>query len=248
MILAAGRGERMGMLTANEPKPLLIVGGVPLIERQLARLATDGFADVVINLSYRGAQIRSWRRRRPPFRRRDHVQRGGRAAARNRGRHRARAAMARIGPVPARELRRLHGPRSGLVRGASRRAKHAAARTEPRAQRARRLRPRRGWQRHDAGASAHVRRRRGARHEAVRRPSARATTAEARARCGDRARRASWSVLRRRLDRRRHAGALRGGAGLPPSRAAASSDSIGGRVRRRRSTAARRGRSREARS
>ena len=59
MILAAGRGERMGMLTANEPKPLLIVGGVPLIERQLARLAADGFTDVVINLSYRGAQIRS---------------------------------------------------------------------------------------------------------------------------------------------------------------------------------------------
>jgi MurNAc alpha-1-phosphate uridylyltransferase len=59
MILAAGRGERMGVLTANEPKPLLIVGGVPLIERHLARLATAGFTDVVINLSYRGAQIRS---------------------------------------------------------------------------------------------------------------------------------------------------------------------------------------------
>jgi MurNAc alpha-1-phosphate uridylyltransferase len=59
MILAAGRGERMGVLTANEPKPLLAVGGVPLIERQLARLAASGFDDVVINLSYRGAQIRS---------------------------------------------------------------------------------------------------------------------------------------------------------------------------------------------
>jgi MurNAc alpha-1-phosphate uridylyltransferase len=59
MILAAGRGERMGVLTANEPKPLLDVGGVPLIERHLARLAASGFVDVVINLSYRGAQIRS---------------------------------------------------------------------------------------------------------------------------------------------------------------------------------------------
>jgi MurNAc alpha-1-phosphate uridylyltransferase len=59
MILAAGRGERMGVLTANEPKPLLMVGGVPLIERHLARLAASSFADVVINLSYRGAQIRS---------------------------------------------------------------------------------------------------------------------------------------------------------------------------------------------
>jgi MurNAc alpha-1-phosphate uridylyltransferase len=58
MILAAGRGERMGALTANEPKPLLIVGDVPLIERHLIRLAAAGFRDVVINLSYRGARIR----------------------------------------------------------------------------------------------------------------------------------------------------------------------------------------------
>ena len=59
MILAAGRGERMGALTANEPKPLLAVGGVPLIEHHVARLAASGITDVVINLSYRGAQIRS---------------------------------------------------------------------------------------------------------------------------------------------------------------------------------------------
>ena len=59
MILAAGRGERMGLLTANEPKPLLAVGGVPLIERHLSHLAASGFAEVVINLSYRGAQIRT---------------------------------------------------------------------------------------------------------------------------------------------------------------------------------------------
>ncbi len=58
MILAAGRGERMGALTANTPKPLLSVGSVSLIELHLARLAAAGFRDVVINLSYRGAQIR----------------------------------------------------------------------------------------------------------------------------------------------------------------------------------------------
>jgi MurNAc alpha-1-phosphate uridylyltransferase len=59
MILAAGRGERMGALTADEPKPLLAVGGVPLIERHLTQLAANGFGDVVINVSYRGAQIRA---------------------------------------------------------------------------------------------------------------------------------------------------------------------------------------------
>lgn len=59
MILAAGRGERMGALTADRPKPLLDVGGETLIERHLRALAIAGFAEVVINLSYRGAQIRA---------------------------------------------------------------------------------------------------------------------------------------------------------------------------------------------
>ena len=59
MILAAGRGERMRALTADEPKPLLAIGATSLIERHLARLARGGIGEVVINLSYRGAQIRA---------------------------------------------------------------------------------------------------------------------------------------------------------------------------------------------
>jgi MurNAc alpha-1-phosphate uridylyltransferase len=59
MILAAGRGERMRALTAEEPKPLLSVGATSLIERHLARLARGGIKEVVINLSYRGPQIRA---------------------------------------------------------------------------------------------------------------------------------------------------------------------------------------------
>jgi MurNAc alpha-1-phosphate uridylyltransferase len=58
MILAAGRGERMGALTAHEPKPLLAVGSSTLIERHLEKLAAAGLRDVVINLSYLGARIR----------------------------------------------------------------------------------------------------------------------------------------------------------------------------------------------
>jgi N-acetyl-alpha-D-muramate 1-phosphate uridylyltransferase len=58
MLLAAGRGERMGPLSADVPKPLLRIGGVPLIERHVARLAASGITEIVINLSYRGAQIR----------------------------------------------------------------------------------------------------------------------------------------------------------------------------------------------
>ncbi len=57
MLLAAGRGRRMGELTDACPKPLLEVGGRPLIERNLLALADAGIRDVVINLSYLGAQI-----------------------------------------------------------------------------------------------------------------------------------------------------------------------------------------------
>ena len=59
MLLAAGRGVRMGPLTSELPKPLLSLGAETLIERHLRRLAGAGFGEVVINLSYRGGQIRS---------------------------------------------------------------------------------------------------------------------------------------------------------------------------------------------
>ncbi|MDO4642679.1 MAG: nucleotidyltransferase family protein [Cardiobacteriaceae bacterium] len=57
MILAAGRGKRMGVLTDNCPKPLLRVGDDSLIGWQLRRLARAGFRDVVINLGYKGEMI-----------------------------------------------------------------------------------------------------------------------------------------------------------------------------------------------
>ena len=58
MLLAAGRGERMGTLTATQPKPLLMVGDRSLIEHHVVRLAASGIEEVVINLSYRGSEIR----------------------------------------------------------------------------------------------------------------------------------------------------------------------------------------------
>lgn len=59
MILAAGRGERMRPLTLVQPKPLLEVGGAPLIVHHLRALAGAGFEDVVVNLSWLGEQIRT---------------------------------------------------------------------------------------------------------------------------------------------------------------------------------------------
>jgi MurNAc alpha-1-phosphate uridylyltransferase len=58
MILAAGRGERMRPLTDRVPKPLLPVAGKPLIVHHLEALSRAGFAEVVVNLSWLGAQIR----------------------------------------------------------------------------------------------------------------------------------------------------------------------------------------------
>lgn len=59
MLLAAGRGERMGGLTAAMPKPLLRPDGEALIERQIRLLCSAGITELVINLSYRAAQVRS---------------------------------------------------------------------------------------------------------------------------------------------------------------------------------------------
>ncbi|WDD95257.1 nucleotidyltransferase family protein [Burkholderia sp. FERM BP-3421] len=57
MIFAAGRGERMRPLTDRHPKPLLEAGGKPLIVWQIERLAAAGFATIVINHAWLGAQL-----------------------------------------------------------------------------------------------------------------------------------------------------------------------------------------------
>lgn len=59
MILAAGRGERMGELTANVPKPLLRVGDSYLIEYAIASIKKAGIQEIVINVSWHGEQIKT---------------------------------------------------------------------------------------------------------------------------------------------------------------------------------------------
>ncbi|MEQ1533917.1 MAG: nucleotidyltransferase family protein [Sideroxydans sp.] len=57
LILAAGRGERMRPLTDHTPKPLLQVGGKPLIVWHIERLVRAGITDLVINHAHLGMQI-----------------------------------------------------------------------------------------------------------------------------------------------------------------------------------------------
>ena len=52
LILAAGYGTRLGELTKNKPKPLIAVGGKPVIERIVDRLRIHGIEDIVINFHY----------------------------------------------------------------------------------------------------------------------------------------------------------------------------------------------------
>jgi choline kinase len=58
VILAAGRGRRMGAMTEDRPKCLLRVGGQTLLEHQLATLSALGVASVIIVTGYCSNQVR----------------------------------------------------------------------------------------------------------------------------------------------------------------------------------------------
>ncbi|MFQ5935671.1 MAG: N-acetylmuramate alpha-1-phosphate uridylyltransferase MurU [Acidiferrobacterales bacterium] len=57
MILAAGRGERLRPLTDEVPKPLIEVGGRPLIVHLIDALAAADLGDIVINYSHLGERL-----------------------------------------------------------------------------------------------------------------------------------------------------------------------------------------------
>ena len=60
MILAAGRGERMGHLTKDTPKPLTRISSFTLIEHNILKLKEVGIVDLVINISWLGEKIREY--------------------------------------------------------------------------------------------------------------------------------------------------------------------------------------------
>ncbi|NHB64775.1 MULTISPECIES: N-acetylmuramate alpha-1-phosphate uridylyltransferase MurU [Acinetobacter] len=57
MILAAGLGNRMRPLTLHTPKPLLEVGGKPLIVWHIEKLAAMGVNEIVINTAWLGEKL-----------------------------------------------------------------------------------------------------------------------------------------------------------------------------------------------
>lgn len=59
MVMAAGFGTRMGALTRDRPKPLLPLAGGTLIDHGLDLAVEAGVDRAVVNLHYRGNQVRA---------------------------------------------------------------------------------------------------------------------------------------------------------------------------------------------
>lgn len=57
VILAAGRGTRLGSLTDEIPKPMVLLKGKPILEHLLERLRTAGFTEALIVTGYRAEAI-----------------------------------------------------------------------------------------------------------------------------------------------------------------------------------------------
>jgi NDP-sugar pyrophosphorylase family protein len=60
LLLAAGRGKRLGALTDKVPKPMLEVAGKPLLAHIVDAIAAAGVRDIAIVTSYLAAHIDEW--------------------------------------------------------------------------------------------------------------------------------------------------------------------------------------------
>jgi dTDP-glucose pyrophosphorylase len=57
LIMAGGRGLRLGEFTKTTPKPLIQIGGKPLIQILIERFASHGFKNIWVSVHYLGSQI-----------------------------------------------------------------------------------------------------------------------------------------------------------------------------------------------
>ena len=64
MIMAAGLGTRMRPLTNDRPKPMIMVGGKPLIDHAIDRLVAAGVELIVVNVHYQAELLKQHLRER----------------------------------------------------------------------------------------------------------------------------------------------------------------------------------------
>ena len=60
VVLAGGLGTRLGHITANMPKPMAPVGGIPFLEYVLDHLVRGGVDEIVLAVSYKWEQIQDY--------------------------------------------------------------------------------------------------------------------------------------------------------------------------------------------
>lgn len=60
ILMAGGKGMRLRPLTENTPKPLLKVGGKPIIEHNIDRLAGVGIKNIYLSINYLGEQLEAF--------------------------------------------------------------------------------------------------------------------------------------------------------------------------------------------
>ena len=52
VIMAGGRGTRISELFPDIPKPMIPIDGIPVLEREICSLASQGFTDIILTVSY----------------------------------------------------------------------------------------------------------------------------------------------------------------------------------------------------
>lgn len=60
VIMAGGRGTRIAELFPDIPKPLIPVDGMPILEREIRSLASQGFKDIILTIGYLADKIISY--------------------------------------------------------------------------------------------------------------------------------------------------------------------------------------------
>lgn len=57
VIMAGGQGSRIASLRSDIPKPMIPIDGIPVLEREIQCLVSQGFDDILITVSHLGQQI-----------------------------------------------------------------------------------------------------------------------------------------------------------------------------------------------